>query len=133
MNDLLSLRKSCPIVASNTVNEQIIKPLATCRIFSGYSTGHATKFLTELEPYATLHNIHHHKRKIAAFHLHLARQALCWFNGLDNATKGWLILVERQFAEKYVTLGPTSPTIMFETEIFNSITLQPTQSIEYFF
>ena len=130
VNDLLSLRKSRPI---NTVNEQIMERLATCRIFSGYSTDNAKKFLAEFESYATLHNIHDHKRKVAAFHLHLAGPALSWFNGLDNATKGSWILVERQFAEKYVTLGHASPTIMYETEIFNSITLQPTQSIEDFY
>ena len=92
--DLLSLRKSLPFVASNTVNEQIMERLiATCGIFSGYSTDKAKKFLAEFESYATLHNIQDHKRKVAAFHLHLIGQALSWFNGLDNATKALWIFV----------------------------------------
>ena len=131
-----SVSSSPPRFVSTPVpsSAPIMEKLGQCRKFTGYSHDNAEKFLREFESYTTLHNIDAQSpRKVAAFHLHLQGPALQWYNGLDPAVQSsWANLVAT-FKAQYVSLDWQSPTIMYESEAFQSMSLAPSQSIEDYF
>ena len=65
--------------------------------------------------------------------MHLQGPILQWYNGLDPAVQSsWANLVAT-FKAKYISLDWQSPTIIYESEVFQSISLAPNQSIEDYF
>ena len=103
------------------------------RKFSGLATENAVTFLNEFKSYATLHKIDENEdqsRKIAAFHLHLAGPALTWYSSLDDEQTDTWEHLEAAFKARY-TLD-NAPSLLVESEVFNSMVLLPGQPIEEF-
>lgn len=135
---------STPISAKTDNKPQITtKPLpmamnnsiATCRQFGGYPHENATDFLEEFESYAVLHNIlsGEDARKIAAFHLHLCGPARTWFNSLVSTSKNTWETFKATFTTKYVTVDLRSPTLILESEAFDTLSLSQGQTIDDYY
>lgn len=112
-----------------------MEKLANCRKYGGYPHENASQFLAEFESYAILHNIQpeEHPRQIAAFHLHLSGPALTWFNKLSSDDKkSWPEFVQL-FKSKYIEVDFHSPTVLLESEVFETLKLSKGQSIDDYY
>lgn len=114
-------------------NKFKMEKLADCSNFSGYSQENASKFLSEFESYALLHDLRDmDRRKIAAFHLHLKGPALTWFNSLSQTARNSWATISILFREKYINCNHNSSIAMMEGQIFNAMRLMPGDKLEDF-
>jgi len=137
------LKSNKPIVSNTQFDISHFRPrsfpkmekLANCRKYGGYAHENASQFLSEFESYAILHHIlpGEDARKIAAFHLHLCGPAVTWFHALPSESKKDWKYFEQVFKAKYINIDIRSPTILIESEIFETLRLSKGQSIDDFY
>lgn len=115
--------------------KSIMERLGRCSEFSGYPQENGRKFLKEFESYAILHELDRYdqKRKLAAFHLHLKGPALTWFDSLSDETRESWEDVCVLFKGKFVNFQAQGANSLMHTEIFQSLTLTPGQSVDDFY
>ena len=76
------------------------------------------RFLHEFESVCVLQNLSDIRRKIAAFHLHLKRPALVWFNALDSTENLSLGVLKDVFQKQYLRRNVSNPAIIAESAIY---------------
>lgn len=119
-----------PVTRPDTHIESTMAKI-NCQTFAGYPHENPTKFMSEFKSYSTFLRLSDdEERQIAAFHLHLKGPALTWFETLPNK-QSWLH-IKLAFTDRYEKFDCSNPSLLVETENFNSLTLLPGQPLEDF-
>ncbi|CAC5405968.1 unnamed protein product [Mytilus coruscus] len=110
---------SSPYSPATITMDKIVK----CREYSGYPQENASKFHAEFESDSTLYDLQDHKRKIAAFHLHLKGPALTWFIDVKRASNSDWTVLSALFKTQYMDFAGQSSSMLMTNEIFQNIRL----------
>ena len=110
-----------------------ISDKVTLRKFSGFSSENGKNILLEFESLkCTYQNLNSDDRKVAAFHLHLSRPALIWFNALELENKLTCFALKGPFTAQYAKHGMFDPDLVAESAVFESSRLDDAQPLEDF-